>query len=94
MNTNTATNTATKLNHGDEMIFKSGFYVGSIEHCAVCERRVGANPLWVEVYAGGSIWDESRNGKADQADRGYMGHYPVGSECAKKFEAGVLKVAA
>jgi hypothetical protein len=80
-----------KLQHGNDMPFKQGANIGSMHYCALCLRPVGNNPLWVEVFDGGAIWDEYSNGPADQNDRGYMGHYPVGSECAKKFAANVLK---
>lgn len=80
-----------KLRHGDEMPFKGGINAGSMNHCAVCERKTGNNPLYVEVFDGGLIWDSFRKGDADINDRGYMGHYPVGRECAKKFATHVLK---
>lgn len=80
-----------KLRHGDDMPFKGGIHQGEMNRCAVCERKTGNDPLYVEVFDGGAIWDVSTHGEADINDRGYMGHYPVGSECAKKFATGVLK---
>ena len=88
---NTTAKTTTKLSHADILPFKMGKQAGSINHCAICEKAVGNSPLLVEIYAGGLIWDASRNGEPDQNDAGYMGHYPIGLECAKKFAADVLK---
>lgn len=81
-----------QLQHNDNFPF-APTYLGSMEHCAVCGRKTSKNALLVEVYGGGAIHDETLNGEADRNDGGYMGHYPVGSECAKKFATTTLKKA-
>jgi hypothetical protein len=44
----------------------------------------------LEVYGGGAILDRHIEREPDINDGGYMGLYPVGSECAKQFAEGVL----
>jgi hypothetical protein len=83
--------TSKLIKHGDAFEFKQGFLIGSMYHCALCFKPVGNSPLWVEIFQGGSVYSESEFGKADVEDRGYMGHYPIGSTCAKKFADGALK---
>ncbi len=61
------------------------------DYCVVCNRKVGADALLMEVYGGGAIPDRTVIAEPDLNDGGYMGCYPVGSECAKKFEKGVLR---
>lgn len=76
-----------KFKQGDSAPFHPS-HAGN-NYCVVCNRKVGESPLWLGVVNGGEVWDY-RLGEPDLNDSGYMGHYPVGSECAKKFEEGVL----
>jgi len=56
------------------------------EHCTLCARKLGKNFLMVEVHNGGDL---VAKGFAVE-DSGYMGAWPVGSECAKKFSPELL----
>jgi hypothetical protein len=56
--------------------------------CVQCGRKVGANPWYVEVIDGGYI--RLQNGTEAVIDNGYMGWWPVGNECAKKFASNLL----
>lgn len=57
--------------------------------CACCGRPVDVRrpgTRWVTVQDGGAtITDEP-----DESDRGFMGCFPVGPECAKRIPAGFL----
>jgi hypothetical protein len=57
-------------------------------HCEVCGRRLRDGRLFVEVVDGGSVHDPA-TGPADVHDPGYLGFFPVGPECAKRFEPGI-----
>ena len=57
--------------------------------CVQCGRKVGEDPWWVEVIEGGEIREQDGS-EADYTDAGYMGHFPVGNECAKKFAKNIL----
>ena len=57
-----------------------------IERCTICARKLGANPFFVEVHNGGDLVEF---GKAVH-DSGYMGCWPIGSECAKKFSPELI----
>lgn len=58
--------------------------------CAVCGKPVkkGVPHRWAEVVDGGERFVPY--GSGDENDAGHMGVFPVGSECAKLFPAGVL----
>jgi hypothetical protein len=84
------TNTTTfDFNAGDSAPFNEKAISTSEELCHVCGRKVGKNPLWFEVVNGGDL--RLQDGTEAIRDAGYMGHYPVGSECAKKFAPNLLK---
>lgn len=59
--------------------------LGSVEHCAVCGRKVSSDPT--------KVWWVGTTGGCDpvplEADAD-SGAFPVGSECAKAFPAGYL----
>jgi len=57
--------------------------------CVQCGRKVGADAWHVEVIDGGFIRLQDGT-EADQNDAGYMGCWPVGNECAKKFAPSLL----
>jgi len=75
------------IQHGGDFPASEKFD-GSMERCNICGRKLGANLYAVEVTNGGSVHDPA-TGPADINDSGYMGFYPVGSECTKKFGAGI-----
>ena len=77
-----------KIQHGDPFPYESD-RSGEMDWCNVCGRRIGKTCYWVEVVDGGAVWDSKTYGPADQHDAGYMGCYPVGRECAKRFKAGI-----
>ena len=77
-----------KLQHGDDFPFANKMTDDDVERCSVCDRKLGKNPLFIEVVDGGSIHDPSM-GVADTSDSGYMGFWAVGSECAKQFNATI-----
>ena len=52
--------------------------------CTVCARKLGANPFYFEVN---TSWVIIVPG-SDTANS--QGGFPVGNECAKKFDAGLL----
>jgi hypothetical protein len=57
-------------------------------YCVQCGRKVGANAWYVEVIDGGAI--RLQDGTEAVRDGGYMGCWPVGNECAKKFAPNLL----
>lgn len=61
---------------------------GSVHDCVQCGRKIGKTAKWVCVANGGSVWAKSEGEPV--RDGGFMGWFPVGSECAKTFAAGVL----
>ena len=74
--------TQTKLRHGDPMPFSED---STDTNCALCGRPVGEFPAyWAEVADGGRVWDRTIAGEP-KMDGGYMGWWPVGSECRKRF---------
>lgn len=80
-----------QLQHGDSFPFVQNLRAGDLRWCQVCGRALGeSGQYWVEVFDGGDIWDESIHGPADRNDAGFMGKYPVGITCAKKFTPSVL----
>jgi hypothetical protein len=65
--------------------------VGATEdYCVQCGRKVGANPWFVEVIDGGSIRLQDGTEHDIANDRGYMGCWAVGNECAKSFAPNLL----
>ena len=59
--------------------------------CICCGRETGKNPLGAIIVGGGAFMCQPADAAAFETnDRGWMGWYPVGSECAKKFPAGYL----
>lgn len=57
--------------------------------CVQCGRKVGADAWYVEMINGGEIRLQDGT-EADMNDAGYMGCWPVGNECAKKFAPNLL----
>lgn len=74
-----------KIGHDGELKWASN---GSVSHCVQCGKETGESAKWVQVYGGGVVWAKSEG--EPERDGGWMGWFPVGSECAKKFERGVL----
>lgn len=58
--------------------------------CVQCGRKVGKNAYWVEIIDGGEIRLQDGTQHDIANDAGYMGCWPVGSECAKQFDPKVL----
>ena len=58
-------------------------------YCNECGRKAGKNPFYIEVVNGGEIRLQDGT-EADVNDAGYMGFWPIGSECAKKYDPRVL----
>lgn len=54
------------------------------DFCFDCGRKLGANPFHFEVNTAWEIIVPNSD------DRNSQGCFPVGSECAKKFAAGLL----
>ena len=77
-----------KISHNGELNWASE---GSIHNCVQCARKIGKTAKWVAVYNGGSVWAKSEG--VPVRDGGFMGWFPVGSECAKTFADGVLYAA-
>jgi hypothetical protein len=70
---------------------KRDYEYGDLNCCQCCGRTVGKNPLGaIIVGGGGEMCQPADNAAFMQNDGGYMGWYPVGSECAKHFPAGYL----
>lgn len=61
--------------------------IPSEEHCAACGRKLKDNPVFVEVIDGGDQV-AAPGSNPDQNDPGYMGFFPVGPSCAKKYFRG------
>lgn len=78
-----------KFNADDLAPFNNKAVHSDGELCYVCGRKLGANPLYFEVHEGGYL--RLQDGTEAIRDGGYMGHYAVGSECAKKFAPNLLK---
>jgi hypothetical protein len=59
--------------------------------CVCCGRKTGKNPLGAIIVGGGAFMCRPEDANAfEKYDGGWMGWFPVGSECAKKFPAGYL----
>jgi hypothetical protein len=84
--------TTVKIQAGDQVNFaepKSN--VGDKDSfCVQCGRKVGADAWYVEMIDGGHIRLQDGTEHDVENDRGYMGWWPVGNECAKKFAPGLL----
>jgi hypothetical protein len=54
------------------------------EGCAICKRpvRVETARHWAVVVDGGSGWGDDGS---DTADSGFMGAFPVGNDCHRKY---------
>ena len=81
-----------KYGHGDIVKvhgFGSGVWAGE-DSCVICGRKVGANASSVRFVNGDSEIHAANENDDDIDMAGYMGWWNVGSECAKKFENGVL----
>jgi hypothetical protein len=64
---------------------------GSLDVCQCCGRKVGNDPLGVIIVSGGFVMCQPADAAGFmEHDGGYMGWYPVGSECAKHFPAEYL----
>lgn len=62
--------------------------------CVLCGRQASSkgNSLHAVVVGGGSRFARLDSPEAtDDRDPGFMGSFPVGSECAKQFPAGYLE---
>jgi len=59
-----------------------------VDRCTICARILGKNQFYVEVHNGGDL---AAVGTADEYDAGYMGCWPIGSECAKKFAPELVR---
>lgn len=59
--------------------------------CCICGRAVATNKPYIAacVVNGGLDWG---NDKSDILDAGYMGYYPVGSDCAQKLRAQAVQL--
>jgi hypothetical protein len=66
------------------------YYYGDINSCQCCGRKVGANPIGIIVVNGGASLCHPEDHKALENDGGYMGWFPIGSECAKRIPAEYL----
>jgi hypothetical protein len=83
------TTTTNLIGHDDDVNWAAR---GSVNNCVQCGRKTSANAKWVQIYNGGQVFAKSE-GIAER-NGGWMGWFPVGSECAKQFAAGVLYNAA
>lgn len=73
---------------GGEKMYTFGDYLNmNDDACAVCARKVGKNSWFVHLSISGNILHPASDADAGQVSQGF---WPVGSECAKKFDAGVL----
>ena len=60
---------------------------GCEEYCACCGRKLSGRPLWVEVIDGGKqVAAPGLN--TDTSDSGYLGFFPVGRACARRYFHG------
>lgn len=60
------------------------------ESCQVCGRPVSENAVGVIVVDGGASIIHPEDQASLVSDAGYMGWWPIGSECAKKIPAEYL----
>ena len=55
--------------------------------CAICGKQIktdNPNAIWVTIVNGGD-WAANEQEANDDCDAGFMGGYPVGSDCHKKY---------
>lgn len=62
---------------------KNASKVGELAPCAICGKPVRNKAHAAVVVDGGGDWGDERS---DQNDPGYMGCYPVGPDCHKRFK--------
>lgn len=56
--------------------------------CAICGKQVkldNKNAVWVTVVDGGDRWAANDQEANEDCDPGFMGGWPVGSDCHKKY---------
>lgn len=53
--------------------------------CGICRRpvREASARHWAVIVDGGAAWGDA---SSDADDPGYMGEYPIGSDCHRKFK--------
>lgn len=81
-----------KYGHGDIAIvhgYGSGRWAGD-DSCVMCGRKIKNESFLVRFVNGDSEIFAVSVDDSDIDMAGYMGWWNVGSECAKKFEDGVL----
>jgi hypothetical protein len=77
---------STKITHGTEIETGEEW---DLHCCILCDRPVGANPLYVHLVGGGVTVQAANSDEAFEQG-GDMGYWAVGATCAKKFAEGVL----
>ena len=60
-------------------------YCSDSSTCANCGRKVGKNPKKIHLSNSGGILNPN-----DEENPSSLGFWPIGSECAKRFESEVL----
>lgn len=75
-----------------EKVFSDKYHNSEAENpCVCCGRNCGNNPLHVIIVGGGHLMCKPEDAKAFEGhDRGWLGAFPVGRECAKQFADGYL----
>lgn len=59
--------------------------------CYECGKDISSPRYWVELLDGGARLRLKDEQAPDESDGGYMGFYPVGSDCARKLrKRGVM----
>lgn len=66
------------------MVWAKNRQPGDGPTCAACGRRLGKRYLIIEVIDGGAHV-APRGSACDENDPGYMGYFPVGHDCARKY---------
>lgn len=59
----------------------------SLDYCFACGRKLGSNPFFFEVNSGWMLIDPNVR-HLNNSDS--QGCFPVGVECAKKFDSSLL----
>ena len=80
-----------KYNAGDDMFWHDNYAPSLtngewVTRCTICARKVGENPVYFEVHNGGDLVEFGKG----IHDGGYMGCWPIGSECAKQFSQELI----
>jgi len=78
------------LNFAEPKMSDKKEYASDAQFCVQCGRLVGNNPWMVECINGGEIRLQDGTEHDIANDRGYMGCWAVGNECAKAFEPNLL----